>query len=87
MSNHVSRKTFQYYDVAFTGVHRKLRHYIIDNGRRNLDYFIAHLSHEVYKSHGERGHDTRQEIRRDLKKSAEKILINIRTVVQSRRLR
>ncbi len=49
------------------GIHRQLREYINKNGRQNLHQYIAHLSHEIFKSHGLKGHLIRQRIRGNLK--------------------
>ena len=64
---------FHQYD-NIQGVHRKLKYYITDNGTRHLNYFIAHLSHAVYKTHGVKGHDTRQQIRNNLKDLSKRML-------------
>ncbi len=50
------------------GVHKRLRIYIFQKGMRNINLYIAHLSHGIYKSHGQKGHLVRQGIRRNLKK-------------------
>ena len=70
------QKMFHTYD-SIVGIHRRLRKYIKDNGRNHLSYFIAHLSHDVYKSRGTQGHETRQEIRTNLKKLANQIFLQI----------
>jgi len=48
-------------------VRKRLRLWVQRNGLRGTSYYVAHLSHEIYKSHGTKGHKTRQEIRDDLK--------------------
>ena len=63
---------FHQYDNIH-GIHRKLRCYIEDNGTQHLNYFIAHLSHAIYKRHGIKGHDARQEIKNNLKHLAIKM--------------
>jgi len=68
------QRMFHTYD-NIVGTHRQLRKYIKDNGRIHLSYFIAHLSHDVYKSRGTRGHETRQEIKANLKKLADRIFL------------
>lgn len=57
---------FHQYDNVY-GIHRKLRCYIEDNGTQYLNYFISHLSHEIYKRHGITGHIARKKIRVSLK--------------------
>ena len=52
------------------GIHKQLRIRVCQRGLLNLNHFIAHLSHRIYKSHGLRGHLVRQTIRRNLKKYA-----------------
>lgn len=42
----------------------------VSRGMVNLNLYIAHLSHKIYKSHGLKGHLVRQVIRRNLKKYA-----------------
>ena len=46
----------------------KYNHVKFDNKtfNRKLNWAIVNLSHRVYKSHGLRGHDTRQNIRKSL---------------------
>ena len=58
------------------GVHKRLEIYVNDYGTHNLNYYIAKLSHEIYKSRGIRGHNGRQGIREHLKEYAYKILRN-----------
>ena len=70
-TDEIWRVFHQYDDVP--GIHRRLRCYVVDNGREHLDYFVAHLSHEIYKARGIRGHSARQAIRDNLKELAEKI--------------
>ncbi len=52
------------------GIHKQLRVRVIQKGALNLNRFIAHLSHKIFKSRGLRGHLVRQTIRRSLKKYA-----------------
>ena len=49
------------------GIHKRLELFIEQYRSRHLNYYIAHLSHEIYPNHGIRGHFVRQKIRRDLK--------------------
>lgn len=65
-------KVFHKYDSVH-GIHRKLKTYIQDNGRWKLTYFVAHLSHEIYKARGICGHAARQKIRDDLIQLADKM--------------
>jgi hypothetical protein len=68
---------FHSYD-HIKGVHARLSQYVRDNGNdEHLNYFIAHLSHEVYKTRGGRGHLVRQHIRENLREIADnKIRLN-----------
>ncbi len=52
------------------GIHKQLRIRVFQGGMGNLNRYIAHLSHKIYKSHGLKGHLVRQVIRRNLKKYA-----------------
>lgn len=52
------------------GIHKQLRIYMSLRGTRNVNLYIAHLSHGIFKSRGVRGHLVRQKIRSNLKKYA-----------------
>jgi hypothetical protein len=69
-------KKFDVDHLAY-GIHKRLKLYIEQYGARDLDYYIAHLSHEIYRSHGIRGHSARQTIRRDLKNYAYRLVKEI----------
>lgn len=58
------------------GVHQRLKIYVNKFGTRHLSYYLAKLSHEIYKSHGSRGHDGRINIRNNLRRYAYTILNN-----------
>lgn len=70
------QQVFRRYD-SVVGIHRKLHYYIQDVGDWKLRYFIAHLSHEVYKSRGVRGHVGRQRVRASLLRLASKISMQV----------
>jgi hypothetical protein len=55
-------------------VHKRLKLYVEAKGTYHLDYYIAKLSHEVFKTHGGRGHIGREKIRKGLKDYAYQIL-------------
>jgi hypothetical protein len=55
-------------------IHTKLRMYIETNGTYLLNYYIAKLSHEIYKTHGNRGHIAREKIRIGLTNYSQKVL-------------
>lgn len=64
---------FHQYDNII-GIHKRLRFYIEDNGTQYLNYFIAHLSHDIYKRKGIKGHNARQQIRNNLKDLSVKMI-------------
>lgn len=66
---------FHRYD-NIKGVHRRLRAYVADWGLWKINYFVAHLSHDIYKSKGINGHLERQRIRDGLRKMARNIYNN-----------
>jgi len=55
-------------------IHKKLRLYVEAKGTYHLDYYIAKLSHEVFKTRGTKGHIGREVIRKNLKEYAWKVL-------------
>lgn len=67
------KQLFKQYD-KIKGIHNRLLLYISDNGKWKLNYYIAYLSHEVYKTRGFRGHKARENIRVNLKKYTDRIL-------------
>lgn len=60
------------FDKKYNGLsaHKRLELYVKNYGTYYLDYYLARLSHEIYKSHGIKGHTVRQKIRTNLKKYA-----------------
>jgi hypothetical protein len=56
------------------GIHDKLKLYVISHKTYGLNYYIAKLSHEIYKTRGSKGHNGRTNIRRHLKQYANNIL-------------
>lgn len=51
-------------------VHQRLSEYVMLYGTFHLNYYLAKLSHEVYRSKGSRGHIGRRNIRENLKRYA-----------------
>jgi hypothetical protein len=61
-------------DKLGLSVHKKLRLYVKAKGTYHIDYYIAKLSHEVFKTRGTKGHIGREVIRKNLKEYAWKVL-------------
>jgi hypothetical protein len=55
-------------------IRKRLRLYVEAKGTYHLDYYIAKLSHEIFKTHGVRGHTGREQIRKGLKDYAWQVL-------------
>ena len=61
-------------DKLGLSIHKRLEPYVREKGTYHLDYYIAKLSHEVFKTRGGRGHIGREKIRKSLKDYAYNVL-------------
>jgi hypothetical protein len=86
MGNRVYKELVEFDRLhAGLGVRRRLALYVQTYGYYKLDYYIAKLSHEIYPSHGIRGHLGRQNIRVSLKKHAISLIVPRNLIVPKKK--